>query len=382
MNKNRAENLEEKKRKKRVEKGRGKIIFRILSKITDYLQRLEDEMKKIDGSVTGGGSVEVDWEKKGRGRGHGLLRDFRTFDTKGTLEGILDYLVWWDDKRKQRFRGCKIDYAIDWTLKVKYYSLSTFLEGIIILISGGNISVRDDAWIPESVDYKVQNRVTNSSITRVEATGEYTMRSGYKKAIQDTNANNEPYLYRNYYKKLWHTEAPSKNGCETLEHVFWDCVTAKEEWGKLEIWWPQNLSVKSLIIEIIWAIWTSRNRVLHERHNQLAQEIVEKGPSVSDLIRIKFDGAFQRSTNESCPGLVVRRPDRTVTQIGVDLGLQRVEIKGNALRKKWVGSHASNGGYEEEKANLSGRRSVPVCKEENGGGNLNRPMKHWGKDGA
>lgn len=51
-------------------------------------------------------------------------------------------------------------------------------------------------------------------------------------------------------------------------------------------------------------------------------------------------------------------------------------------RKKWVGSHASNGGYEEEKANLSGRRSVPVCKEENGGGNLNQPMKHWGKDGA
>ncbi|MBA0707802.1 hypothetical protein Golax_019815, partial [Gossypium laxum] len=121
------------------------------------------------------------------------------------------------------------------------------------------------------------------------------------------------------------------NGCETLEHVFWDCATAKEEW---------------------------------------------------DLIRIKFDGAFQRSTKESCTGLVVRRPDRTVTQIGVDLGLQRVEIKGNALRKKWVGSHASNGGYEEEKANLSGRRSVPVCKEENGGGNLNRPMKHWGKDGA
>lgn len=36
------------------------------------------------------------------------------------------------------------------------------------------------------------------------------MRSGYKKTIQDTNTNNEPYLYRNYYKKLWHIEAPSK----------------------------------------------------------------------------------------------------------------------------------------------------------------------------
>ncbi|MBA0624727.1 hypothetical protein Godav_010024 [Gossypium davidsonii] len=84
-----------------------------------------------------------------------------------------------------------------------------------------------------------------------------------------------------------------ENSCETLEHVFRDCVTAKEVWGKLEIGWLQNLSTvehkecmtyllengidvqRRLIIGAIWAIWTSRNRVLHETHNQSAQEIVE-----------------------------------------------------------------------------------------------------------
>lgn len=35
----------------------------------------------------------------------------------------------------------------------------------------------------------------------------------------------------------------------------------------------------------------------------------------------------------------------------------------------------------EGRANLSSRRSVAICKEENGGGNLNRPVKHWAKMG-
>ncbi|MBA0632142.1 hypothetical protein Godav_000940, partial [Gossypium davidsonii] len=30
-----------------------------------------------------------------------------------------------------------------------------------------SISIRDDEWIPESVDYRIHNKVTNSSIIKV-----------------------------------------------------------------------------------------------------------------------------------------------------------------------------------------------------------------------
>ncbi|MBA0750794.1 hypothetical protein Gogos_002180 [Gossypium gossypioides] len=156
-----------------------------------------------------------------------------------------------------------------------------------------------------------------------------------------------------------------EDGCETLEHVFQDCVTTKEVWGRQ----------RSIIIGAIRAIWTSRNRVLHERHNQPVQEILEMVKKYTT----EWGDSFPKEHKRIVFKLVVRSPDRTVvTHMGVDLGLQRVEIEGDAhtiIKKANI-----NRRDELERANVSVKRSVIVCKEENrGGGNLNRLVKNWGK---
>ncbi|MFQ6648280.1 hypothetical protein Gotur_021766 [Gossypium turneri] len=218
-----------------------------------------------------------------------------------------------------------------------------------------------------------------------------------------------------------------EDGCETLKHVFQDCVTTKEVWGKLEIRRLQNLSTveysewmtyllengtgrqRSLIIGAIRAIWTSRNRVLHERHNQPVQEILEMRLLMLDLIKIYFDRFFQRSTKESCSRLVVRRPDGTVDS-------KWVEIEGDALtiikkaninrrdesvinasiediRKLNEFFHTYHFSYTARERNgLTHILEIEVLKREEqmyllrevssfdrGGGNLNQLVKHSGK---
>ncbi|KAA3469669.1 reverse transcriptase [Gossypium australe] len=156
-------------------------------------------------------------------------------------------------------------------------------------------------------------------IWRGEPTGEYTVRNGHKYLLYD--------------------------GQNRLQ----ECSTAKETWEKLNVTWPiteANTDFKDWIKNIfesnslakcrmiscaLWAIWTSRNRFIHEGEIKSGSQIayyvinylkeldglnmhlpvrwIHKGRWVASnglTVKINFDVAFNRQRNESCSGIVVQ----------------------------------------------------------------------------
>lgn len=100
--------------------------------------------------------------------------------------------------------------------------------------SGTQIQIWNDAWVPCSVDYKIQNpgstfhqdnivrilciplpleKELDKFIWRREASGVYTVRSGYKKLIQSkisTNIQQNQISYKPMYNELWKENLQTK----------------------------------------------------------------------------------------------------------------------------------------------------------------------------
>lgn len=166
-------------------------------------------------------------------------------------------------------------------------------------------------------------------VWRGEATGKYSMMSGYKILIQDgvnsVPINNQS-IYTLFHKKLWQPELLDKikitnwkvfnnyiftlnnlfykrlgnsvvcpkctNNFETLKHAFRGCIIVNRVQEKLGIQWSREVSELEYrewmtylfstisreqmrqVAYAIWAIWSARNKALHEGIKQSTQEIV------------------------------------------------------------------------------------------------------------
>ncbi|KAL1184899.1 hypothetical protein V6Z11_A01G077400 [Gossypium hirsutum] len=158
---------------------------------------------------------------------------------------------------------------------------------------------------------------------RGKASDEYKARSGYKILLQ-SNGNYNQSANNNFYKKIWTSDLPLKiritawrstlnylptlanlktkrvtnndicqrcmQGQENRDHLFRDCAVSKETWAELEFAWPQNilqseymewftgtvLNSKTEVVQIficaIWAIWSARNKWVHESQKRSGAE--------------------------------------------------------------------------------------------------------------
>ncbi|KAG8499231.1 hypothetical protein CXB51_005735 [Gossypium anomalum] len=223
-------------------------------------------------------------------------------------------------------------------------------------------------------------------IWRGEASSEYTVRSGYKLLLQGNDYNSNDYSLPEItkcYKKLWNCNLPSKvritvwratlnylptlvnlrikgltnnaicprckQGLETREHIFRDCVAAKEIWKKLNYVWSLELLHMDYMewftwvllhskekgcctfVCANWAIWSNRNQWVHGGHKRTGTETAQfvmqylqelqdmerkydakystldswKAPE-SGFLKINFDAAFDKGKNISCSGVIVK----------------------------------------------------------------------------
>ncbi|KAA3476012.1 Ribonuclease H-like superfamily protein [Gossypium australe] len=234
-----------------------------------------------------------------------------------------------------------------------------------------------------------QNSGADFQIWRGELSGDFSVRSAYKLLQNDRMVPSDLLLQtdiQKFYKKLWNLKLPSKllitvwraswnylptfvnlrtkrivtssacprcrDGEEDIDHVFRFCPITKEIWNLLELGWINNPNIQSfwewitwvvgrsslkqtrLFCSTIWLLWGARNRLVHEKKNETAEEIsvgVKRYMAEIDGIQaeklslhrienrnqeelppettIFFDAAFDARSKKSMVGLVVT--DRT-----------------------------------------------------------------------
>ncbi|KAK5812674.1 hypothetical protein PVK06_028112 [Gossypium arboreum] len=186
---------------------------------------------------------------------------------------------------------------------------------------------------------------------------------------------------------------------ESTKHVFRDCPFANDVWTRLGIGWSlkqnqlqykdwiQNIFEREsnqrirTIVCAIWALWTDRNKLLHERKMQTSANLthfiidylreldgVNKRLPISKLVneswrppedinvKINFDAAFDKQHKRSCTVIVIRNSSGQVlktkvhnnrhipstfaaealvcvqaVRFGAESGFLRVEVEGDKL---------------------------------------------------
>lgn len=136
---------------------------------------------------------------------------------------------------------------------------------------------------------------------------------------------------------------------ETSEHIFSDYPSVAEIWRKLDLEWPDNIANSSLqdwlnyivssfstttcraVICTLWYIWSTRNRLIHDRRIILSQDIIHiveayirevngvqrKLPVKrvkcerwrlleASFLKVNFDAAFKGNDRRSCTEIVTR----------------------------------------------------------------------------
>ncbi|KAA3468585.1 reverse transcriptase [Gossypium australe] len=296
--------------------------------------------------------------------------------------------------------------------------------------TGLKISVTEDAWIPNYGNVRLRSSVGNLQFDKVadliygnerewnrdlivntfpedmtdlifqiplslephedflawkgESSGEFSVRSSYKLLQSfDPTAYAVQNIYRDFYRKLWHIDIPTKikifiwkiswnyitnrvnmairrlanssmcprcgGAAETLNHLFGECPVSMEMWRALTNlnvltitniefgeWLTMVLTSLSLtqgrIFSVaLWAIWGDRNSCVHEKTSKTGQQIasfmlrylkeldgvrketqktantkIEWSHPPGQEIKINFDGAFDKRSNFSASGVVVR----------------------------------------------------------------------------
>ncbi|MFQ6636590.1 hypothetical protein Gotur_014152 [Gossypium turneri] len=197
--------------------------------------------------------------------------------------------------------------------------------------SGKHVQIWDEAWIPSTNDYKLENsnidqwlgheylsphRCRKNPVhppsfrARNIKNGKYTMRSGLASSSNRPRCINYP---------------------ETTDHVFKDCPFAVAVWSRLGFRWSlkQNqLQYKD------WGFWMARNKLVHENLVQFETYLIQfiqsyikeidgvkkklpvnpeqkenwKPPEGLN-VKINFDAAFDRQKKRSCIGIVIRNSD-------------------------------------------------------------------------
>lgn len=292
-----------------------------------------------------------------------------------------------------------------------------------------SISVTQDAWVPTGINYKIQDGVSDYTIQKAadlidpitrqwdqdriftylssedvarilniplsahpsedllawrgEASGLYTVRSGYKLLIQHNTLQLNSFPDSNFYRKMWMIPLPPKTkitmwripnnylptfcnlkcrrimstsscprcagGTETITHALCDCPVSTEVWTLLRFSWPPDLDNSNQVEWIshifsdysleycrmfvcgLWALWTHRNKWVHERSVQTAtssatfvktylKELDEVGASLplknrplcwwkaprGATMKVNFDAAFCKNGFNSCSGILTR----------------------------------------------------------------------------
>ncbi|KAA3486789.1 reverse transcriptase [Gossypium australe] len=276
-------------------------------------------------------------------------------------------------------------------------------KGLIWRVGTGvKILVTEDAWIPNYVNIKLMSRVDNLQFNKVadlidrnsrewdrvlivntfpadvadlilqiplslephedfpawrgESSGVFSVRSSYKLLQSlDPTAYALQNIYRDFYRKLWQIEVPSKikiciwkiswnyltnrvnMACrrlansrtyprcggrdETMNHYFRECPVTMEMWRALinldlstgtsmdfgewitMILTSLTLAKGRIFCVALWAIWGDRNSCVHEKTSKL--ETKWRHPPGQE-IKINFDGAFDERSKSSASGVVVR----------------------------------------------------------------------------
>ncbi|KAA3456039.1 reverse transcriptase [Gossypium australe] len=262
-----------------------------------------------------------------------------------------------------------------------------------------------------------KNPGADIQIWRGELSGDFSVRSAYK-ILQNARMDPNDLLLQTdtkfFYKKLWNLQLPSKllitvwraswnylptlvnlrskriatstvcprcgSRKEDIGHVFRFCPATKEIWQLLELGWINNPNIQRfwdwmtwvvgrsshkqsrLFYSTIWLLWGSRNRLVHKKKIESAEElsagvkrymaeidgIQEKKLSLNRIenrnqeelpskTTIFFDAAFNTRSNKSMAGLVVT--DRT-GGIVKTMNISNSNVPTPFTAEAYVGYHA------------------------------------------
>ncbi|KAA3464775.1 reverse transcriptase [Gossypium australe] len=280
-----------------------------------------------------------------------------------------------------------------------------------------NISITQDIWIPDYVNGRLLSRVDNLQCDKVADLISSNEREWNKELIVNTFPEDvadsilriplsmEPHedfwlrvenrrsldptayalqnIYRDFYRKLWRAEIPTKikifiwkiswnyiankvnmnirrlvnnslcprcgDGEETLNHLFCECPVSIEVWrvlSDLDLTGFTNVEfsdwltmvVVSLSLEkcrtfciALWSIWGDRNSRIHENQIDQAKRSSDLFIAISknwtdkwrhppgSRIKINFDGAFDERSKVSAFGVVVRGSRGNILISSVDI---------------------------------------------------------------
>ncbi|KAG8485777.1 hypothetical protein CXB51_019141 [Gossypium anomalum] len=225
--------------------------------------------------------------------------------------------------------------------------------------NGKNVFIWGDAWVPGSDDFRVQNLNANSSISIVTYLIDANTRKWKTKLIYNTFLEKDaerilciPLSMSPHEDHLiWHSEP---TGEYTKTPGICNLSKVSERSGN-ERTFVQGVSYSKgdmgevrMIACVLWAIWTSRNRFIHEGEIKSGSQIADfvsnylkeldglhtnlparrfhmgRWVALNGLrLKINFDAAFNKRRNESCSGLVV-------LNLGLYVELREVEIEGDS----------------------------------------------------
>ncbi|GMI66655.1 hypothetical protein like AT4G29090 [Hibiscus trionum] len=168
-----------------------------------------------------------------------------------------------------------------------------------------------------------ESQLHDKRVWRGEKTGLYTVRSGYRMLLNESHLSQAE---KEAFRSVWNVQCPPKiriflwkslwnylptlqnlhhkriaintnclrcNGnTESIEHVLRDCPFTHHVWQGLGVTWPANVDSVSyfewlswlfkqqgvhsreLITYTVWAIWTARNKHMHEGKFQNVQSLI------------------------------------------------------------------------------------------------------------
>ncbi|KAA3460257.1 reverse transcriptase [Gossypium australe] len=220
-----------------------------------------------------------------------------------------------------------------------------------------------------------------------EPSSVFSVRSSYK-LLQNWDPTALRIDYKDFYRKLWSVEIPTKikiftwkiswnyiatkanlrarrlgniNLCprccrseKTLNHLFRDCPVSDGIWRALpdmNLTSSPNLEFRewltsvmaSLTLErcrlfciVLWSIWGDRNSRIHDKTSRSSQEIARFSNSYLQEFKINFDGAFDGRNKISSSGVVARdsRGNVITSSAVIHRGVQNAfEVEALACRR-------------------------------------------------